>query len=324
MVHAVQAQVTNPLSSPDTSDPARNNISILPVPASRQVRFAHPAEASIADLLDSHNVRWLYEPTTFPLQTSESGLPLQSFTPDFYLPDHDTYIEMTTMRQSLVTRKNRKFRLLRERYPDLNVRLLYRRDVELITDWYRGHISAGAVGAVVVSDETIARRIEDIVQSLDRLAGHQSAVLALGTGATRFAERIANALTRQTGRRARVELLSVKRRAGLPARPVQFELSASIPPGVSAVLAADVVGTGLTAHAALSWLRDRGCLPTGLLALADRRSARLIDLPITGSVVSAPSAWLGGAGIDSSSHTALHVVGAADSQPSGGNVAPRL
>src|SRR2546429_4345193 len=31
------------------------------------------------------------------------------FTTDFYLPEHDLYIELTTMKQSLVTPKNRFF-----------------------------------------------------------------------------------------------------------------------------------------------------------------------------------------------------------------------
>lgn len=50
------------------------------------------------------------------------------FTPDFYLPDFDMYIEVTTMSQKLVTRKNRKVRRLRELYPDLNIKIFYQRD----------------------------------------------------------------------------------------------------------------------------------------------------------------------------------------------------
>jgi len=99
-------------------------------------RFAHPAESDIAAWLNHNHVPWQYEPTSFPLSVDGNGHLLRSFTPDFYLPDDHTYIEMTTMRQALVTRKNQKFRQMREQYPETSVRLLYRKDVELIQAWY--------------------------------------------------------------------------------------------------------------------------------------------------------------------------------------------
>ena len=92
------------------------------------VAFAHPSEAELASVLDFYQIRWLYEPKTFPLRHDDIGRPIESFTPDFYLPDFDLYLELTTLKQSLVTRKNRKLRRLRELYPDVNVKLLYRRD----------------------------------------------------------------------------------------------------------------------------------------------------------------------------------------------------
>jgi hypothetical protein len=54
--------------------------------------------------------------------------PVQAFTPDFYLPAYDLYIEITTLNQKLVTKKNRKARLVQELYPDVTVRVLYQRD----------------------------------------------------------------------------------------------------------------------------------------------------------------------------------------------------
>jgi hypothetical protein len=53
---------------------------------------------------------------------------VQAFTPDFYLPAYDIYIEITTLNQKLVTKKNRKARRLRELYPDVQVKVLYQRD----------------------------------------------------------------------------------------------------------------------------------------------------------------------------------------------------
>ena len=81
-------------------------------------------------LLDFYEIAWEYEPRTFVLETASDGRLRTAFTPDFYLPDHDLYLEVTTLRQSLVTRKNRKVRLLRQTYPDVRVRILYRRDLD--------------------------------------------------------------------------------------------------------------------------------------------------------------------------------------------------
>ena len=93
-------------------------------------RFANEAELECAKILDYYGIRWDYEPTTFVLERDEAGRVIEAFAPDFYLPEQDLYIEMTVMKQSLVTRKNRKLRKLRQRYPEVRVKLFYRRDIE--------------------------------------------------------------------------------------------------------------------------------------------------------------------------------------------------
>jgi len=92
------------------------------------VRFAHNSERQFAKLLDFYNIAWDYEPRTFTLEWDRDGRPAQAFTPDFYLPAYDLYIEITTLNQNLVTKKNRKSRRLREKYPDVSIRVLYQRD----------------------------------------------------------------------------------------------------------------------------------------------------------------------------------------------------
>jgi hypothetical protein len=99
--------------------------------------FAHESERDVAALLESYGVRWEYEPTTFVLETDDEGRPRSAFTPDFYLPDFDTYIEVTTLRQSLVTGKHRKIRRLGETHPGVRVKLLYRRDIQQLDAKYR-------------------------------------------------------------------------------------------------------------------------------------------------------------------------------------------
>src|SRR5579884_2237148 len=93
-------------------------------------RFASPAELECAKVLDYYGIPWEYEPRTFVLEQDEDGRVTEAFTPDFHLPEQGLYVEITVMKQSLVTRKNRKLRKLRERYPDVRIKLFYRRDIE--------------------------------------------------------------------------------------------------------------------------------------------------------------------------------------------------
>jgi hypoxanthine phosphoribosyltransferase len=93
-----------------------------------EVRFAHDSERQFALLLDFYGVRWQYEPHTFVLARAANGTPTSAFRPDFYLPDYDLHIEITTLRQKLVTKKNRKAREVMEHYPDVRVKVLYQRD----------------------------------------------------------------------------------------------------------------------------------------------------------------------------------------------------
>ena len=99
--------------------------------------FAHPSEEHFASLLDFYGVRWEYEPTTFVLERHETGGIASAFTPDFYLPDFDLFLEVTTMRQSLVTKKNRKVRQLRQAHPDLQIRVLYQRDLAMLQEKFQ-------------------------------------------------------------------------------------------------------------------------------------------------------------------------------------------
>jgi len=90
--------------------------------------FAHPSEKEFAKVLDFYRIKWEYEPKSFLLKADKNGMVKEEFTPDFYLPELDLYIELTTLKQKLVTRKNRKLRRLKKLYPDVNIKLFYGRD----------------------------------------------------------------------------------------------------------------------------------------------------------------------------------------------------
>ncbi len=100
-------------------------------------RFANEAELECAKILDYHGVPWQYEPRTFVLEQDEEGRVTEAFTPDFYLPEQRLFLEITVMKQSLVTRKNRKLRKLRQLHPDIRVKLFYKRDIERLAQRYQ-------------------------------------------------------------------------------------------------------------------------------------------------------------------------------------------
>jgi hypoxanthine phosphoribosyltransferase len=100
-------------------------------------RFANRIEVECAKILDYYGVPWEYEPRTFVLARNPEGRVVSAFTPDFYLPEQKLFIEVTVMKQSLVTRKNRKLRELQRLYPNVRVKLFYRRDIERLAQRYR-------------------------------------------------------------------------------------------------------------------------------------------------------------------------------------------
>jgi hypothetical protein len=97
-------------------------------PLDRVKRFAHESEQRFARILDFYGVRWEYEPVEFALEWDESGRPTAGFRPDFWLPDPGLFVEVTTLNQRLVTKKNGKVRRMGELYPDVRVTVLYQRD----------------------------------------------------------------------------------------------------------------------------------------------------------------------------------------------------
>jgi hypothetical protein len=96
----------------------------------KRAAFNHPSEEVFANLLDFYRIPWEYEPRSFPLQWDKDGRVTEAFTPDFYLAEFDLYVELTTMKQALVTRKNRKIKMLRAIYPHINIQVFYQKDLQ--------------------------------------------------------------------------------------------------------------------------------------------------------------------------------------------------
>ncbi len=127
--------------------------------------FAHASEGEMARILDFYRIRWEYEPHTFPILWNLDGVVVESFSPDFWLPDIDLYLEMTTLRQKLVRKKNRKLRRIRELYPDIRVKLFYARDFRALM------LKFGRLALVDALSGTSGQVVPDRSATLDIGAG---------------------------------------------------------------------------------------------------------------------------------------------------------
>ena len=87
------------------------------------MKFAHYSEKLFSEHLELFNITWIYEPRSFPLKWGSGSIKMM-FTPDFYLPDYDIYIEITTMNQKLITKKQKKIKLAKKLYPQYNFKLI--------------------------------------------------------------------------------------------------------------------------------------------------------------------------------------------------------
>lgn len=128
--------------------------------------FAHNSERQFARLLEFYDIRWEYEPRTFVLAWDREGNPTQAFTPDFYLPDYDVFIEITTLNQKLVTKKNRKVRRLQELYPDVRCKILYQRDYLNLLIKYGLDEPSQMKGALKMPRRSVPPRREESGQEL--------------------------------------------------------------------------------------------------------------------------------------------------------------
>lgn len=289
-----------------------------------QLRFAHPFERDFARLLDFFRIRWSYEPTSFCLSLRADGTPAECFTPDFYLPDLQTYVELTSMRQRLVTRKHRKIRRLREQYPGVRIALLYRRDYQrLLEAWARQHprqavarerdaaLTAGAGGFVRMlwPEAAVADRLDALAAALsDHLAGtERPLLLATGSGADLVAQELAGRLGVR-GVAAEWDRVDLTQLPGLAspgaeyAGPAASRVRIRRAPtaeiaGRAVVLVSSVMSTGFTTGFLWRWLMRLGARSVEVCTLLDRRSARVCDVPVRFAGFEAPAELLVGFGL---------------------------
>jgi bifunctional protein TilS/HprT len=248
--------------------------------ASPAPRFAHQSEAEFARLLDFYGVRWEYEPRSFPLRYRDGQL-VEAFTPDFYLPDYDTYIELTTLRQSLITYKNRKLRLMRELYPDVTVKLINKRDYLKLLEKFgintRGSGTVPRVDRILFTEQEIAARVEELGRQISRdYAGRDLVLVGVLRGVTPF---MAD-LMRRISVPLRVDYLALSPYQGDESQLRFTKALEEDVTGAHVLVVEDIVDTGMSLHRLLQYLRRRNPAAVDVCALLDKRARRLVDVPI--------------------------------------------
>jgi hypoxanthine phosphoribosyltransferase len=270
-----------------------------------RVGFAHPAEDEFARLLDFYRVAWDYEPTSFPLNWDGDRV-TEMFTPDFYLPEQDLYVELTTMKQSLIQRKHRKLRRIREVYPEINIVLLTRRDYyELLSRFGYGAVDISSlpeedIERILYSPAEIAARVEALGAQISAdYAGRSILLVGLLKGVTFFLADLARAITRPVA----IDYLSVASLQGGAeaddgsrvhfSKDADFDLA-----GQHVLLLEDIVNTGLTLDFVITRLWERRPASLEVCVLFDKRERRLIDAPIKYTGFTIPNAYVVGYGLD--------------------------
>ncbi|HJO82964.1 MAG: hypoxanthine phosphoribosyltransferase [SAR202 cluster bacterium] len=283
-----------------TQQEARPRFESVPTAASDSPpKFAHPSEKEFAQILDFYGLRWSYEPYSFPLRWDGDAI-AEMLTPDFYLHDLDLYLELTTMKQSLVTQKNRKIRRIREIYPDINIRLLYRKDFHrLLAKFGFGPLAESGVpgiNKVLLSDGQVQQKVDELGKALSKdYAQKQPVLVGVQRGMVCFMADLMRKITLPV----MMDFMSISHYRGADGAGLRITKDLDIDLyGHDVVLVEDIVDTGMTLNYLLGHLRSKGAASVEVCTLLDKRARRIVDVPIKYVGFEVPDEFLVGYGLD--------------------------
>ena len=273
-------------------------VSQLPTASLRPTSFAHPSEEEFAKLLDFYRIEWLYEPRSFPLR-QENGEVTEMFTPDFYLPELDLYVELTTLKQSLLTEKNRKLRRLKEVYPEINIKLLNKSDyLHLVAKYGYGPLGEAkveGVDRVLYSHTQIQRRVRALARRISHdYAGQRLMLVGILKGVVCFMADLMQHLSLPVT----LDFMAISYYGG-DGQVVKItkDLDSSIT-GQHVLMVEDIVDTGMTLNYVLSHLSAHNPASLRVCTLLDKRARRLIDVPLDYVGLEIPDEFVVGYGLD--------------------------
>ena len=261
-------------------------------------QFAHPSEAEFAHILDFYAVEWEYEPTSFPIEWDGDRV-TGMFTPDFYLPQLDLYVELTTLKQSLVTKKNRKLRRLRELNPDINIRLLYRRDFHrLLAKFGFGPLANSetpVIDRVLLGTSQITARTAELGREISRdYRGKKPVLVGVLRGVICF---MAD-LMRQISVPMSVDFMSISHYGnGDSTVKITKDLDMELE-NRHVLMVEDIVDTGMTLRYLLNYLRQKNPASLEVCTLLDKRARRLTDSTLKYVGFEIPDEFVVGYGLD--------------------------
>jgi len=261
--------------------------------------FAHESEAEFARILDFYGISWLYEPRSFPLRWEGEQI-AEAFTPDFFLPDLNLYIELTTMRQKLATEKNRKVRLLRQLYPEINIRLLNKKDyLRLLAKYGYGPPEAAKlpdIDRVLITTGQIERRVGELGAQIARDYSGQAPLLV---GVLKGVLCFMADLLRHISLPVSVDFMAISSFEGESGEVVKIlkDLDQSVA-DQHVLLVEDIVDTGMTLNLVLEHLWSLRPASLRVCALLDKRARRLVDVPLDYIGFEIPDEFVVGYGLD--------------------------
>jgi len=266
--------------------------------ALRSTSFAHPSEEDFAKLLDFYCIEWLYEPRSFPLRWEGDKI-AEMFTPDFYLPELDLYIELTTLKQNLITEKNRKLRQLKELYPEVNIRLLNKNDfLKLLAKYGYGPLGEAKVAGidrVLYSHAQVQRRVRTLARRISHdYAGQRLMLIGVLKGVVCFMADLMQHLSLPVT----LDFMAISYYGG-DGQVVKItrDLDSSIT-GQHVLMVEDIVDTGMTLNYILGHLSAHNPASLRVCALLDKRARRLIDVHLDYVGFEVPDEFVVGYGLD--------------------------
>ncbi len=265
---------------------------------SHTVNFAHSSEKEFADILDFYQIDWVYEPRSFAIKW-ESDRVTRMFTPDFYLPRLDLYVELTTMKQRLVTEKNRKLRRLKHLYPDINITLLYKKDFDrLLAKYGHGPLAqsrAHGIRRILYSSEEIEERVKSLAKQISAdYNGNRPVMVGIQRGFLCFMADLMRQITVPLD----IDFMAISDYGGdRHILKITRDLDLNIG-GRQVLIVEDIIDTGMTLSYLLGHLQAKGPAGIKVCTLFNRRARRIADIALDYVGFEIPDEFIVGYGLD--------------------------
>lgn len=268
-----------------------------PLKQALSVAFAHHSEEEFARILDFYHIEWVYEPRAFPL-SQDGDRVTEMFTPDFYLPGLDLYVELTTLRQKLVTQKNRKLRRLRELFPEIKITLLYKKDFDRLLARYGYGPLAQARGRgvrqVLYSAAEIQKRVREMAEQISQDYAERQPIMV---GVLRGVFCFMADLVRQMTIPLEVDFMAISHYGAGASVKITRDIDLDVA-GRHVIMVEDIIDTGMTLNYMLAHIKAKNPASLTVCALLDKRVRRLVELPLQYVGFEVPDEFVVGYGLD--------------------------